>query len=301
MVCFICAKSFRGRSRKIPCICGCDRLAHLSCVPGLSKEAAIKRKNGELLSFNCELCVTSVDPSVRQSPTVVLVGVDENCEVNQVVRDGLETPVAKRLKTGQDAHDTPPLPPWPSPSGTPNSSFLPPPPSQFETAESASVCVSNSPPLPPPPLQLAESGLFNAIVNDELHTSAYLPESGSFHANFWSPPGAWNVHVHSPVDSPEMCALPAVDSSPIEAAGQRLLAPRLLSFGTTLNLDEVQEVAPLASSSVATSPSHVHGLPVEDPLNRSEQPALPDDPTWKIESDASRKEKMLLTDQRGFR
>ena len=146
MVCFICAKSFRGRSRKIPCICGCDRLAHLSCVPGLSKEAAIKRKNGELLNFNCELCVTSVDPSVRQSPTVVLVGVDENCEVNQVVRDGLETPVAKRLKTGQDAHDTPPLPPWPSPSGTPNSSFLPLPPSQFETAEFASVCVSNSPP-----------------------------------------------------------------------------------------------------------------------------------------------------------
>ena len=170
--------------------------------------------------------------------------------------------------------------------------FNPFPPSQFETAEFASVCVSNSPPLPPPPLQLAESGLFNAIVNDELHTPAYLPESGSFHANFWSPPGAWNVHVHSPVDSPEMCALPAVDSSPIEAAGQRLLAPRLLSFGTTLNLDEVQEVAPLASSS---------GLPVEDPLNRSEQPTLPDDPTWKIESDASRKEKMLLTDQRGSR
>jgi hypothetical protein len=126
--------------------------------------------------------------------------------------------------------------------------------------------------------------------NDELLTPADLPESGSFHAVFFSPTTATNDHVYSPAGPPE-------------TGVQRLPTSCFPSFeNNTLNYHDVQEVAPLASSSVGTfQETCVYGLPEENPLNRSEQPELPDQPTWNIEPDASRKENMLLTDQRGFR
>ena len=70
VICVKCNGVFRGRSRKIPCVCGCDRVIHLGCVPGLAKDAAALRKKGEPLVFNCGHNSDERDQSIEVSTNV---------------------------------------------------------------------------------------------------------------------------------------------------------------------------------------------------------------------------------------
>ena len=67
--CAICNVSFRGRSRKIPCVCGCDRVVQLGCVPELTKNAASLHKNGETFVFNCSEIAYARNQSSVLSPS----------------------------------------------------------------------------------------------------------------------------------------------------------------------------------------------------------------------------------------
>ena len=335
MECFFCAKSFRGRSRKIPCTCGCDRFAHLGCVPGLSKDAAKKRKNGEPFVFQCKSCVTSIPVDVRRNPVVVLVRLEEVSDVNQLVCDGPTAPLPKRRKNIQETHDThqrpssgapssssirlpPPLTTpecrsllaeWPSSSGSPLSAFIP-PPSQF-TNSCTSLNVCDSPGLPPPPLELTNycTSLIECdspglppppMELTSCCTSLVVCDSPDLPAPPLQFAESTVPEIRTPDHSPEFGALHDFNFSPIPA--EHHSSARRSSFGNTLDHNDLQDIAPLASSYLETyQDSRVYGLPEEDPLDKSEQPALPEKPTWKIEFDASMKDRVLLTDNRGFR
>ena len=61
VTCVNCNGMFRGRSRKIPCVCGCDRVVHLGCVPGLAKNAAaLRKKGGALVGHSCSTRIVGI-------------------------------------------------------------------------------------------------------------------------------------------------------------------------------------------------------------------------------------------------
>ncbi len=219
VTCVICSGIFRGRHLKIPCVCGCDRVAHLGCVPGLSKSAASLRKRGEALVFNCgHNSVDERDQNIAVSTYVPAAHEHVSCE------HVLATTYVVVPRTD-------------------------------ETTTAVPSSVLSDVPDPHMPMEFDYS-YYN--TSEPARSSVLFDES-------------WRQSA---------------------------------DFGNTLNFDELREIAPLASTRIESSssdPWQKYDSPEEQTLDISEQPAVPESAVWKIVVEASKRDRVLLTDSMGFK
>jgi hypothetical protein len=204
-------------------------------VPGLTKNAASLRKNGEALVFHCW-----ENADERQQAGVVNPSANEPDVRNQLIS---ESDVCDQASESQPAVSEPEFSP---------STFDP-------DNQPPSVC------------QCVPSVCHSEVSNP------YIPME--FNSSYYNSTTRSSILFVGDIQQSD-------------------------SFGNTLDLDELREVAPLASTRI--EPVHQNtwqrtSLPVEKTLDMSEQPAVPDSPIWRIVVEASKREKILLTDSMGFK